>query len=137
MWVIGAALIASAMGVPLQSASSTIYEYCIPGPFVLTFRGPRTRLGKQNRAILDNIVSQARGCGRFLIIDAFPSASGSEDIGFSRAQIAIRYLIGRRILSSDIRLRLHHHRRASDALQKRWDVEIAFYDGVTAPENGS
>jgi len=119
-----------------QERETTIYEYCMPGPFVLTFKDDAAALGKMNKAILDNVLSHSAHCGKFVAIDGYPTVSGSKIRGYTRSTLALHYLVEHGISSTDIHLRLHDRRSAIELQDHRWDVAITFVDGDTDPWGG-
>jgi len=120
-----------------QERDTTIYEYCMPGPFVLTFEDDVAALGKRNKAILDNVLSQSRYCGKFMTVDGYPTVGGAKIGGYRRSMLALHYLVERGISSTDIHLRLHDRRRAAESQDHRWDVAITFVEGDISPSDGS
>ena len=120
-----------------RDGDAAISQYCMPGPFVLTFTDGAAGLGKLNTAVLDNVLSQSPNCSNFMTVDAYPTVSGSRIEGYRHSMLALQYLVELGISSSDIRLRLHDRRRASEPQDHRWDVAITFVEGATTTWDGS
>ncbi len=114
-----------------RQRDTTIYDYCMPGPFVLTFTDDDASLGKLNTAILDNLLSQSRYCGKFMTVDGYPTVAGSKIKGHRHAMLALQYLVEHDISVTDIYLRLHDRRSASESHDHRWDVAITFVEGIS------
>lgn len=114
-----------------RQKDTIIYDYCMPGPFVLTFTDGAAGLGKLNTAILDNFLSQSRYCGKFMTVDGYPTVGGSKLGGYKRSMIALQYLVEHGTSTTDIYLRLHDRRRASGPQDRRRDVAITFVEGIS------
>jgi hypothetical protein len=114
-----------------RERDTTIYDYCTPGPFVLTFTDGAAGLGKLNTAILDNLLSQSSYCGKFMTVDGYPTVGGSKIGGYKRSMLALQYLVEHGTSSTDIYLRLHDRRRASGPQDHRRDVAITFVEGIS------
>ncbi len=114
-----------------RKRDTTICDYCTPGPFVLTFPDGAAGLGKLNTAILDNLLSQSRYCGKFMTVDGYPTVAGSKIEGYKHAMLALQYLVEHGTSVTDIYLRLHDSRRVSETHDHRWDVAITFVEGIS------
>jgi hypothetical protein len=94
-------------------------------------------LGKLNTAILDNVLSHSPYCGKFMVVDGYPAVGGSRTEGYRHSVLALQYLVEHGLSSTDIRLRLHERRRASESRDHRWDVAITFVEGSTTTWDGN
>lgn len=136
-------LLCAAMALCLSPADAArerdaaISQYCMPGPFVLTFADGSAGLGSANTAILDNVLSQSPYCGNFMTVDGYPTVGGSRIDGYRHSLLALQYLVEHGISSTDIRLRLHERRRASEPRDHRWDVAITFVEGSITTWDGN